>query len=113
MELAPWNVLKIVDNVCGVKVDLQSLQFDTMSRNWKEASDGRGAGILATRMSEEKRLQLRQCHSERCDVAVVQLEDARAPAIVVAEYPYIQVDQVLKYFNRGDEGDIDGGIAGV
>ena len=63
-------------------------------------------------MSEGKRFQLSQGHSEFGDVVVVQLEDALTPVVfVVAEDLYPETDQVPKMLNRGDERnpDIDTG----
>ena len=90
-------------------MNLQLLQLEAMNRNRKEASDGRGAGILKTPGFEEKILQSRQSHSEHGDIVVVQFEGAFAIVLVPAAGVYIQVDQVLKYLDRGGEGNVDNG----
>jgi len=80
-----------------------------MNGNRKEAGDSRETGVFGTRVSEEKRLQLGQGHSEFGDVVVVQLRDAFATVVfvLVAAAPHVEVDQVPKTLNRGDGRRID------
>jgi len=80
-----------------------------MNGNRKEAGDSREAGVFETRVSEEKRLQLSQGHSEFGDLVVVQLEDALAAVVfvAVAAAPHVKIDQVPKKLNRGDERRIE------
>jgi len=102
------DVPKIIGNVRGVEVDLQLLQLAAMNRNRKEAGDSRKTGVFGTRASEDKRLQLSQGHSELSDVVVVQLEDAFTPLVLTgAEVIYVEIDQIPKTLNRGDERRID------
>ena len=51
-----FDFLEIVNDVRGSEVDLQFLQLDAIGRNWKEAGDSRGTGVLETGVSKEKRL---------------------------------------------------------
>jgi len=102
------SVLEIIDDVRGVEVDLQLLQLVAMNGNRKEAGNGRETGVLGTRASEEKRLQLSQGHSEFGNVVVVQLEDALVPAISAAAIAlHFEMDQALKILNRRDGRSTD------
>jgi len=60
----------------SVEVDRQFSQLDAVDRNLEEASNSCGVGIIETRVSEDKNLQLGQGHNELGDVVVVQLEEA-------------------------------------
>ena len=66
------DVPETIDDVCGVRVDLQ--QHAAMNSDWKEAGDSRETGVLGTQESEDKRLQLSQDHSEFSGVVIVQRE---------------------------------------
>ena len=102
------DVPQIIGDIRGVEVDTQPIQLATMNGNWKEAGDCRETGVFGTRVSEDKRLQLSQGHSEFRDVVVVQLEDAFTPVVsVVAVDAYAEADQVPKTLNRGDERSPD------
>jgi len=95
-----------MDNVRRVEVDPQRLQPDTMNGNRKEASGRRGTGILVTWVSEEKRVQPRQGHSELRNIVIVQFEVT--PTVAAADR-YFQMDEVPKCLNYGGEGGIDDG----
>jgi len=58
------DVPHIIDDVRGVEVDYQLLQLAAMDGNRKEAGDGRETGVFGARVSEDKRFQLGQGHSE-------------------------------------------------
>ena len=89
-------------------MDLQLPQLVAVNGNWKEAGNSRETGVFETRVSEEKRLQLSQGHSEFGDVVVVQLEDALAIVVFVTTGAlYVETDQVPKKLNRGDGRRID------
>jgi len=59
------------------------LQLGAMNREWKEASDCRGAGVFGTRVSKEETLHLWHGHSEIGDIVVVQFERALAFIVFV------------------------------
>jgi len=89
----PQDVPEIIDNIRGIEVDLQLPQLAAMNGNRKEAGDGRETGVFGARVSEQKKLQLSQGHSEFDDVVIVQLEDALAIVVsVVTEVLYIETD---------------------
>ena len=74
-----------------------------MNGNWKEARNGRGAGVLGAWISKEKGFQLGQSHNKLGDIVVVQREGALA----TAENPYAQSHQVPECLDLGGKGNID------
>lgn len=86
-------------------MDLQLLQLVAINGDRKEAGDSREASVFKTCVSEEKRLQLSQGHSEFGDV-VIHVEDAFAPVVCIM----IKAGQVPKTSNRGERSiNVDAG----